>query len=146
MLDTDQIFLKYDYNLPPHITPNNTSKDIVKSLYEKESNMNSFEEKVINEVANLPNILCWTKNIERRGFCINGFINHYPDFIVYTKSEKVVLLETKGDHLDAEQKIRLGSLWDSKCSNDYKYFMVYENRAVRDAYTLEAFMQIIKNL
>lgn len=146
MLDTDQIFLKYDYQLPPHITPNNTSKDIVKSLFEKESNMNSFEERVINEVANLPNILCWTKNMERRGFCINGFINHYPDFIIYTKSEKVVLLETKGDHLDAEQKIRLGSLWDSKCTNDYKYFMVYENRAVRDAYTLEAFMQIMKNL
>lgn len=146
MLDTDQIFLKYNYRVAESITPANTSKDLTKSLYEKEAGMNSFEEKVINEVANLPNILCWTRNMERKGYCINGFINHYPDFIIYTKSGKVVLLETKGDHLDAEPKIRLGNLWISKCSNEFKYFMVYENRSVRDAYTQEGFMQIIKNL
>lgn len=146
LLDTDQIFLKYSYKPNASITPSNISKDFIKSLYEKEASMNSFEEQVINEVANLPNILCWTKNIERKGYYINGFINHYPDFIIYTKSGKVVLLETKGDHLDAETKIRLGNLWASKSSNDFKYFMVYEHRSVRDSYTLEAFMQIMKNL
>jgi type III restriction enzyme len=146
MLDTDQIFLKYNYYVAESVTPANTSKDLTKSLYEKEGGMNSFEEKVINEVANLSNILCWTRNMERKGYCINGFVNHYPDFIIYTKSGKVVLLETKGDHLDAEPKIRLGNLWTSKCSNEFKYFMVYEHRSVRDAYTQEAFMQIIRNL
>jgi type III restriction enzyme len=30
------------------------------------------------------------------------------------KSSKTTLLETKGDHLDAEKKIRLGGLWAGK--------------------------------
>lgn len=60
------------------------------------------------------NIAFWHRNIERKGFKIKGFVNHYPDFIIYTKSGKTILLETKGDHLDAEQKIRLGNLWRAK--------------------------------
>ena len=92
----------------------------------------------------MSNIAFWTRNIERRGFKINGFINHYPDFIIHTKSGKTIILETKGDHLDAEQKIRLGSLWAGKAGNNYRYFMVYERRIVKDAYKLEDFLNIIK--
>ena len=79
-------------------------------------------------------------------FCINGFINHYPDFIIQTKSKKMLLLETKGDHLDAEQKIRLGNLWAGKAGNNYRYFMVYEKRSVNGAYTLDDFMNIIRGI
>ena len=75
---------------------------------------------------------------------LNGFVNHYPDFIIQTKSGKTVLLETKGDHLDAEQKIRLGGLWASKAGNDYRYFMVYERRTVDNAYKLEDFLKGIE--
>lgn len=50
----------------------------------------------------MENILFWTRNSDKRGFRINGFINHYPDFIIQTKSGKTIVLETKGDHLDAE--------------------------------------------
>jgi type III restriction enzyme len=82
--------------------------------------------------------------MERKGFRINGFINHYPDFIIQTKNGKIVILETKGDHLDAEQKIRLGNLWAWKAGNDYRYFMVYERRTVDGAYNLEDFLNIIK--
>jgi type III restriction enzyme len=106
--------------------------------------MNGFEERVINEIGNMPNIAFWTRNIEKKGFRINGFVNHYPDFIIQTKSGKTVLLETKGDHLDAEQKIRLGGLWASKAGNNYRYFMVYERRTVDNAYKLEDFLNIIK--
>jgi hypothetical protein len=71
------------------------AKDLPKTLYQKEGRMNGFEEKIINEVANLPNIQFWTRNLEKRGFRINGFINHYPDFIIQTKSGKTIILETK---------------------------------------------------
>lgn len=145
-LDTDKVYIKQTYKLPKKISPGNTAKDITKALYEKEGNMNNFEERVINEIGNMQNIAFWTRNIERKGFRINGFVNHYPDFIIQTKSGKTVVLETKGDHLDAEQKIRLGGLWASKAGNDYRYFMVYERRTVDNAYKLEDFLNIIKNI
>ena len=145
-LDTDKVFIRPSFQLPKNVTPGPTSKDIAKSLYEKEGSMNGFEERVINEIGNMPNIAFWTRNIERRGFRINGFVNHYPDFIIQTKSGKTLLLETKGDHLDAEPKIRLGGLWAGKAGNNYRYFMVYERRTVDGAYKLEDFLNIIKDI
>jgi type III restriction enzyme len=145
-LDTDKVFIKPSFQLPKNVTPGQTSKDIAKSLYEKEGSMNGFEERVINEIGNMPNIAFWTRNIERRGFRINGFVNHYPDFIIQTKSGKTLLLETKGDHLDAEPKIRLGGLWAGKAGNNYRYFMVYERRTVDGAYKLEDFLNLIKDI
>lgn len=145
-LDTDKVFIKSSYSLPKSITPGDTAKDIAKSLYEKEGKMNGFEEQVINEIGNMGNIAFWSRNIERKGFRINGFINHYPDFIIQTKNGKTVLLETKGDHLDAEQKIRLGALWASKAGNNFRYFMVYERRTVDGAYKLEDFLKLIKDI
>ncbi len=145
-LDIDKVFIKPSFQLPNNISPGDTSKDITKSLYEKEGKMNDFEARVINEIANMQNIAFWTRNIERKGFRINGFVNHYPDFIIQTKSGKTILLETKGDHLDAEPKIRLGGLWVSKAGNNYRYFMVYERRSVDGAYKLEDFLNIIKNI
>lgn len=143
-LDTDKVYIKPAFLLPQSISPTLVAKDITKSLYEKEGSMNGFEERVINEIGNMSNIAFWTRNIEKRGFRINGFVNHYPDFIIYTKSGKTVVLETKGDHLDAEQKIRLGNLWANKAGNNYRYFMVYEKRNVAGAYNLEEFLSIIR--
>lgn len=145
-LDTDKVFVKPSFALPKSISPAFIAKDITKSLYEKEGSMNGFEERVINEIGNMNNIAFWTRNIERRGFKINGFVNHYPDFIIQTKSGKTILLETKGDHLDAEQKIRLGGLWANKAGNNYRYFMVYEKRNVEGAYNLEEFLNIIREI
>ena len=145
-LDTDKVFIKPSFTLPKSISPGATAKDITKSLYEKEGSMNGFEERVINEIGNMTNIAFWTRNIERKGFRINGFVNHYPDFIIQSKSGKTVLLETKGDHLDAEQKIRLGSQWANKAGNNFRYFMVYERRTVDGAYKLEDFLNIIKDI
>ena len=146
LLDTDKVFIKLVFALPAGISPGETAKDIAKSLYEKEGSMNGFEERVINQIGNMANIAFWTRNIERKGFRINGFINHYPDFIIQTKSGKTILLETKGDHLDAEQKIRLGRFWANKAGNNYRYFMVYERRTVDGAYRLEDFLNIIKDI
>ena len=145
-LDTDKVFIKSTFVLSQSISPGETAKDITKSLYEKEASMNGFEERVINEIGNMSNIIFWTRNIERKGFKINGFVNHYPDFIIYTKSGKTLLLETKGDHLDAEQKIRLGRLWTNKAGNNYRYFMVYERRNVEGAYKLDDFLNVMKEI
>lgn len=145
-LDTDKVFMKPSYALPEKINPAVTSKSITKSLYEKEADMNAFEEQVINQIANMENIAFWTRNVEKKGFRINGFINHYPDFIIETKSGKTILLETKGDHLEAEQKIRLGRKWTEKAGNNFKYFLVYDKRSVEGAYRLDEFINLIKEM
>ncbi|CAN5231856.1 DEAD/DEAH box helicase family protein [soil metagenome] len=145
-LDTDKVFIKNSFTLPDSIAPGGVAKDITKSLYEKEGTMNGFEERVINEIGNMPNIAFWTRVTEKRGFKINGFVNHYPDFIIQTKSGKTLVLATKGDHLDAEPKIRLGNLWASKAGNAFRYFMVYERRTVDGAYKLEDFLKLVKEI
>lgn len=148
-LDTDKIFIKANYLFAKEIAPGNTSKDITKSLYEKEAEMNGFEEKVINEIANLPNITFWTRNISKKQFKINAFQNHYPDFIIYTKSNKTIVLETKGDdrdNSDSEAKIRLGKAWERKSGNSFKYFMVFDKQSVIDAHKLDDFLKLIKEM
>lgn len=146
LVDKDLIFTDETYILPQEIIPSKAISGLPKSLYEKEEGkMDGYELSVINDVANLENVEFWTRNMERtKGFCINGFINHYPDFIIKTKKGKIVILETKGDHLIAEKKIRLGNLWASKAGNNYKYCLVYNERKVDGAYTKSEFLDLIK--
>ena len=93
-----------------------------------------------SHIGSLENVLFWHKNPVYKGFLMNGFVNHYPDFIVVTKSGKKILIETKGDHLDgsdSQSKIRLGGAWAKKAGNDYRYYMVFENRQVPGAITID---------
>ena len=143
-LDQDKIVLRPSFNIPKELTLSKTCKPLPKMLHEKEDDVNDFEESVINAVANLENVEFWTRNREKKDFCINGFINHYPDFIIKTKRGKIVLLETKGDHLDAEKKIKLGNLWAAKAGNEYRYCLVYEHRKVEHAYTKDEFIATLK--
>jgi type III restriction enzyme len=132
-LDVDKIFSEPNYTLPPFITPSVNAPAITKTLYASESGMNPFEQMVANEIANLENVLFWHKNIEGKGFVINGFINHYPDFIVQTKNGKTLLVESKGDHLDnseSARKLKLGQLWAGKSGNAYRYFMVFDTKPI----------------
>ncbi|MBA2611909.1 MAG: DEAD/DEAH box helicase family protein [Bacteroidetes bacterium] len=148
-LDTDKVFIKPNYNFQKEIAPGNTSKDITKSLYEKEAEMNGFEEKVMNEIANLSNIAFWTRNISKKQFKINAFQNHYPDFIIHTKSNKTIVLESKGDdrdNSDSEAKIRLGKAWERKSGNNFKYFMVFDKKEVANAHKLDDFLKLIKEM
>lgn len=95
--------------------------------------MNDFEMKVISEVASLPNVEWRHRNPVRKsngGFEINGVTNHYPDFIIKTTSGKIILLETKGDHLIATKKIRLGNTWSQNAGKQFKYFLVYDKQQV----------------
>lgn len=143
-LDQDKIELKPTYEIPGKLNLSAVGKPLPKTLHEAEENVNGFEEEVINAVANMENVEFWTRNREKKDFCINGFINHYPDFIIKTKNGKVILLETKGDHLDAEKKIKLGNLWASKAGNNFRYCLVYKDRRVEHAYTKDKFLDTIK--
>lgn len=143
-LDQDKIELKPTYEIPEKLNLSAVGKPLPKTLHEAEENVNGFEEEVINAVANMENVEFWTRNREKKDFCINGFINHYPDFIIKTKNGKVILLETKGDHLDAEKKIKLGNLWASKAGNNFRYCLVYKDRRVEHAYTKDGFLEMMR--
>ena len=57
-----------------------------------------------------------------------------------------LLTEANGDHLDAETKISLGAIWAHKAGNDFRYYMVYERRAVDGAHTLDNFLNILREI
>lgn len=148
-LDVDRIIIKPNYELPETITPSSNAPAIQKSLYVNESSMNNFEGKVINELANLENVVFWHKIIERKGFRINGFLNHYPDFLLLTKSGKILLVESKGDNLDnsdSMRKLRLAQLWTSKAGNDYRYFMIFDTNPIENAHRLDEATRLIAQM
>ncbi len=83
----------------------------------------------------------WHRIIDRKGFWLNGFINHYPDFMVMMQSGKLVLIEYKGDdrdNSDSERKLKLGRKRADKAGDNYRYFMVFKNRefGIDGAYTI----------
>jgi len=147
LLDKGSIVCQDDFKFPKKISLINTIKGITKNLYEQEGEMNDFEKKVINEIANLDSVIFWHRNLERgKGFYLNGFVNHYPDFIIKTKNEKIVLLETKGDdrdNSDSSKKIRLGEKWASKAGDKYRYFMVFNNAKLDGAKSIPEVLDII---
>ena len=147
-VESEKIQLNYWYELPEIMTiPNPTTLSIQKSLYEKEGEMNDFEKLVISEAAALPNVEWWHRNPSRgEGFEINGVTNHYPDFIIKTTSGKIILLETKGDHLIATKKIKLGNIWAQNAGKQFKYFLVYDKLQVEGSKTKEQFLDLMKDL
>jgi len=149
-IEIDKIKIKESYIIPEIQFPGDTyDSGIVKSLYGKEFRMNDFEKRAINDIANLESVILWTKNPEKKGLCINGFINHYPDFIVITKSGKILIIETKGDdrdNTDTVHKIKLGKTWANKAGKKYKYFMVFDKNSMEGAYTLNDALKLIAEL
>ena len=151
-LDAGKIVCRESYALPSVITPAVTTDAIPKSLYEAEKDdMNPEEHELIDAVVALDNIKWWHRIIEKKGFRLNGFINHYPDFMVMTKSGKLVLIEYKGDDRDnsnSARKLKLGRKWQAQCGPEYRYFMVFKNRdfGIDGAYTLDRFVEIMREL
>ncbi|CAK8725588.1 Helicase/UvrB N-terminal domain-containing protein [Candidatus Electrothrix aarhusensis] len=148
-LDADKILLREDYLLPESIHPLETAPAVPKSLYEAEGRLNNWEAKVINEIANLDNILFWHKIVERKGFCINGCINHYPDFLIRTKNDNTLLVEAKGDdrdNSDSARKLKMGRAWAAKAGNAFRYFMVFDGKEVEGAYRLEELLKVVGGL
>lgn len=151
LIKSKRINTKGNWRLSKEIVPGNTGSSIGNSLYEKEGSMNNFEERVAMELGTSSNIEFWHRNLERgKGFYINGFkANHYPDFIMRTKSGKTILVETKGDHLDnadSAAKCRLGNEWEKQAGNDFAYFMIFDKKDVEGAYTLDKAKELINNM
>lgn len=140
------------FNFKQEIIPVKPFNLLSKSLYVTEESMNDFELKVIEKVSSLPNVKWWHRNMDRIEFYINGFINHYPDFIVYTNSGKIVLIETKGLYLasndDSKDKAELGKIWQAQAGNNYRYYMVSSENIPNnpDAISLEEFIKIMRAL
>lgn len=149
-LDTDQIVCEADYRFPETMPVSSKILGVKKGLYLDEGDMNGFEERVINEIANLENVEYWHRNAERGlGFGINGFINHYPDFIVKLKSGKILLIETKGDdrdNSDSKNKIELGQMWAKAAGGLYRYYMVFDTKQVDGALTLAQLIERVSQL
>ena len=151
-LDSGKIVCRESYALPQVITPAETIDTIPYSLYDAEKDdMNQEERNLIDVVVGLGNIKWWHRIIERKGFRLNGNINHYPDFMVMTKAGKLVLLEFKGDdrdNSDSRMKLELGRQWQAQAGSNYRYFMVFKNKnfGIDGAYTLEQFVEIMKEL
>lgn len=150
-VETGTIVCRPSYALPAMIAPLRATSTYALSLYQAEEDCNDFEHDMILELTGLENIKWWHRNMSKKGFVINGFVNHYPDFIVMTKAGKIVLIETKGDHLDNEQnrkKLDLSRTWQSMAGEQFKYYMVFQDKApdLKGAYTFDGFMEILKEL
>lgn len=153
----DKVSITPSFELPMSITPSANAPSLDKSLYMREGAINTLEYKVINKVINCENIVWWHRNFERgKGFVINGFLNHYPDFIVLTTNKTVLIIETKGDdrdNSDSEAKLRLGQKWtefsrslSNQTEYKFRYMMVFENNPIDGAYNLADAIEIIKEL
>lgn len=140
-----------NWKFEPAIIPSKIGNDIGNSLYVHEGDMNGLEQQFIMEISNFDNISFWHRNLGRgKGFSLNGYkSNHYPDFVIVTKSNKVILVETKGsdrDNSDSAAKLRLGLAWEKLSGEQYSYMMVFDKNAIDGAYNLEKAISLIKQM
>lgn len=150
-LETERIVCRPSYHLPAYIHPMNSTDMFGGSLYQAEEDMNKLEQDLVMELTALPNVRWWHRNMVRNGFCINGFINHYPDIIIMTDSGKIILAETKGGHLtndDSREKIELGNAWRNAAGNKYRYYMVFrdDETILPGALSMSQFVETVKQL
>lgn len=150
LIERDRVFTEGTYAFPMVITPSESTDKVPKSLYEAEwDKMNGFERRTLDVIAGCDGVLWWHRIIEKKGFHINGFINHYPDFIVMMKSGKIVLVEAKGDDRDngdSRTKLKLGQTWAAQAGRKFKYFMTFDHNSIEGAYNLEDFAEVLRDL
>lgn len=152
-LETEAISVRDSYALPDLIFPKGTVPySISKSLYEEEGMMNGLETRCAEHFSGLDNVKWWHRNDTYNGFYINGPINHYPDFIVMTNRNHLVMVETKGAQLknndDSKQKLKLGKQWADKAGPKYRYYMVFDEgyTPMDGAYEMSKFLEILQQL
>ncbi len=151
MIDTGEIFLQDAWVFPEKVMLTKKSASISKMLFAEEDFLNPFEVEVIKKIASLDNVLYWHKNLNHNpGFYLNGFINHYPDFIIKLESGKILLVETKGDQLanpESALKVKLGEYWQNlDQTRKYRYFMTFENQGVEGSIPVNKLIELIKKM
>lgn len=156
-LTTQKITHRPEFSFSPTITPSENAPAISKSLYVTEAGINGLESKVIRSVADLENVVWWHRNLERgKGFVINGFLNHYPDFVILTKNKNVIVLETKGDdrdNSDSKDKLKLGQIWQAQANQithetgyRYHYMMAFDNNRIDGAHSVAEMRALVEAL
>lgn len=150
-IEIERVVAEPYYKLPDTIGPLYTTNTFGKSLYQAEEEVNGFEYEMVMALTSMPNVRWWHRNISRHGFCINGFVKHYPDFIVEMQSGKIVLIETKGDHLENTEtryKLELGRTWQNMAGSRFRYYMVFQSKDLdlNGAVQFDKFCELMKNL
>jgi type III restriction enzyme len=156
-LTTQKIALRPSFSLSATIAPSENAPAIGKSLYVTEAGVNNLEVRVIRGIADLENVVWWHRNLERgKGFVINGFLNHYPDFVVLTAKKNIVIVETKGDdrdNSDSKDKLKLGKIWEAQANQlshetgyRYHYMMVFDTNRIDGAYETGEVLKLIEDL
>lgn len=150
-LEQGKIVCHPNYALKSTISPTSSTSVIPNSLYTSEEDMNDYERKMIWALSSMPNIKWWHRNISRLGFMINGSTHAFPDIVAMTTSGKILMIETKGDHLDndeSKEKAKIGQQWDMLAGSKYRYFMVFESKSpdYPGTYSYDRFMEIVKEL
>ncbi|MBQ6269924.1 MAG: DEAD/DEAH box helicase family protein [Bacteroidetes bacterium] len=148
-LDTGEIICDPQFKFKQAIVPLDVESSIGKSLYSNEGTMNKFEKDVITEIATLDNVEWWHRNLDNKGkgFYINSYINHYPDFIVKLKNGRIIIIETKGDdrdNSDSKQKLEIGKKWEAAAGNNYRYYMVFDKIKLEGAITVKELLNRIE--
>lgn len=152
-IDDESITVRSTYSFPAEITLSDPSTSVGGSLYEAEGRMGGDERDLIMKIAALDNVAWWHRILARApgAFYINGPLNHYPDFLVCTKSGKIVAVEPKGEHLkneDSRRKLQLGKAWASLAGGMYRYYMVFNDgvQPLDGAYTVSDFLSQLEKL
>ena len=150
-LEQGKIVCEPNYSLKPVISPTKFFSIFPKSLYTSEEDVNDYERKMLLALSSMDNIKWWHRNMSRIGFGINGAIHAYPDIIAMTTSGQILMIETKGNHLDggeSKAKAKLGQQWDTCAGAMYRYFMVFESKSLDwpGAYSYDRFMEIVKGM
>ena len=68
-----------------------------------------------------------------------------------TRSGKIVIIETKGDHPANEEtqaKLHLGRAWQAQAGPGYRYFLVFQDKdiSMTGAYPMSEFLKILAEL
>lgn len=150
-IEIERIVVEPYYKLSDTIAPLRTTSTFGKSLYQAEEEVNGFEYDMVMALTAMPNVRWWHRNIVHKEFCINGFVKHYPDFIVETQSGKIVIIETKGDHLEnteTKNKLELGRTWQNMSGSRFRYYMVFQSKDLNltGAVQFDKFCELLRNL
>lgn len=146
LLSRGDVRLAPEYRFPESFVQANPMTSYDKGLYEAEDGrVDGVERRMVDLLANSTRVVWWHRVVERKPgeFSINGFINHYPDFLALRDDGVLMAIETKGEHLgdDARRKLRLGTRWADIAGPEFQYFMVFDREALDEpnAFTLAEF-------
>lgn len=150
LLSRGDVKLEPEYRFSESVVQANPMTSYDKGLYEAEDGrVDGLERRMVDLLANSQRVKWWHRVVERKAgeFSINGFVNHYPDFLALRNDGVLMAIETKGEHLgeDAKRKLRLGTRWADMAGAGFQYFMVFEREApdADNAFTLAEFGSVI---